>query len=268
MDECDLQQESALRLLQSLPINQSSLSMAIQPKNISEPFRDVTTRHKTYPRMRSMESNHEMSTHDLRSNTRETSQISFQPWAKIRGPRPQRASESVTENWDLAIYKFPLGRMSVRKLSQRMYQTACRERKHQSSLAITFTLYPAPWIANRIIDFSLRRGSSSISCTLSTCSYNQNSMLANYLQSGNVPGLQSLFVSGKARPTDILAPWGNSFLHVSRLAFALEEGRTTSNQCMQEAVYNSLSTNTNAVQLCNFLIEQGANPDARNLHGR
>ena len=37
---------------------------------------------------------------------------------------------------------------------------------------------------------------------------------------------------------------------------------------MQEAVYNSLSTDTNSIELCNFLIEQGADPDVRSLNGR
>lgn len=36
----------------------------------------------------------------------------------------------------------------------------------------------------------------------------------------------------------------------------------------QEAVYNSLSTNANSTELCNFLIEQGADSDVRSLNGR
>ena len=268
LDKCNLQQESALRLLQSLPVNQDSLSMTLQQKDLLEPFQDPRTPSKTYPKLRSIESSHQMSTHGVRSTGRETSRNSFQSWAKIRGPRPLRARESVTENWDLTIHKFPLGRMTVRKNSQRIKQKACREQNHQSSLAITFTLYPAPWIASNIIELSLRRGSSSISYSLGTCSYNQDPMLANCLRNGDIPGLKMLFASGKAKTTDILAPWGNSFLHVSQLAFAFEDRSITNNHCIQETVYNCLSTNANSVQLCSFLIEQGADPDARNLHGR
>ena len=268
MNKCNPQQESALRLLQSLPLNQNSLSMTLQQKGSPEPFQDSRMPYKPYSKPKSIESSHETSTHGVRSNTRETPQNSFQSWAKIRGPRAQWASESVTENWDLAIHKFPLGRMTVRKTSQRMRKKACRKQDHRSSLALTFTLYPAPWIANKIIELSLRRESSSISCGLETCSYNQDPMLAKCLRNGDIPGLKILFASGKAKPTDILAPWGNSFLHVSQLAFAFEDPRIANDQCMQETIYNCLSTNANSVQVSNFLIEQGADPDARNLHGR
>ena len=268
MNKCNPQQESALRLLQSLPLDQNSLSMTLQRKDLPEPFQDSRMPYKPYSKLKSIESSHDVSTHGVRSNSRETSQNSFQSWAKIRGPRPQRASESVTENWDLAIHKFPLGRMTIRKTSQRMRKKACRGQNHQSTIALTYTLYPAPWIANKIIELSLRRESSSISCGLEICSYNQDPMLVNCLRNGDIPGLKILFASGKARPTDILAPWGNSFLHVSQLAFAFEDPRVTKNQCIQETIYNCLSTNTNSVQVSNFLIEQGADPDARNLHGR
>lgn len=229
MDKCNLQQESALRLLQSLPLDQTSLSIAIRQKDLLESSQNPRTSYKSNLKLRSMESGHEMPTNDVCSNNRQTSQDSYQPWANTRGPkRPQRATRSVTERWDLAIYKFPLGRMTVRKISQRMEDKACRRQNHQSSIAINFTLYPAPWIANRIIElgFGLRNSrpeSSSISWGLRSCSYNQNPMLVNCLSKGDVPTLKSLFASGAAKPTDVLAPWGNSFLHVSQLAFPLQD---------------------------------------------
>ena len=225
MDKCNLQQESALRLLQSLPLNQNSLSMTLQQKDLSEPFQKPRPS-KPYLKLRSTESSHEMSTYGVRSKTRQTSQDLFQPCAETTGPkRPQRATRSVTEYWNLAIHKFTLGRMTVKKISQRMEQKTCRRQNHQYSIAITFTLYPAPWIANKIIElgFGLRNSgseSSSISWSLGSCSYNQNPMLLNCLHNGDLSRLKSLFASGEAKPTDILAPWGNSCLHVSQLAFA------------------------------------------------
>ena len=232
-DKCNLQQESALRLLQSLPLNQSSLSMTLQQKDLSEPSQTPRTSYKPCLKLRSVESSHEMSTYGVRSNDRQNSQDLLQPWAKTRAPNtPQSATRSVTEYWKLAIYKFPLGKMTVRKISQRMEQKACRKQNHQSSIAITFTLYPAPWIANKIIKlgFSLRksrRESSSISWSLGSCSYNQNPMLVNCLHNGDISRLKSLFASGEAKPTDILAPWGNSFLHVSELASVFEDLRNS-----------------------------------------
>lgn len=229
MDKCDLQQESALRLLQSLPLHQSSLSMTIRQKDLSESSQTPRTSHQPNLKLRSMESGHEMPMYDVRSKYRQTSQDSYQPWATTRGPKsPQRPTRSVTEYWDLAIYKFPLGRMTVRKISRRVEQNVCRRQSHQSSIAINFTLYPAPWIANKIIELrfglrSSRPNSSSISWSLRSCSYNQNPMLVDCLHKGDICTLKGLFASGEAKPTDILAPWGNSFLHVSQLAFALED---------------------------------------------
>lgn len=229
MDECNLQQESALRLLQSLPLTQGSLSMTLQQKDLSEPFQTPRTSCKPYLKQRSIGSSQEMSTYGVRSNNRQTSQDPYQPWAETRGPkRPQRAVRSVTEYWNLAIYNFIVGTMTVRKTSQRMEQKACREQDHRTSSAVTFTLYLAPWIANKIIELGFglrksRRESPSISWSLGSRSYNQNPMLVNCLHDGDIHGLESLFTSGEAKPTDILAPWGNSFLHVSLLAFAFED---------------------------------------------
>ena len=246
MDKCNLQQESALRLLQSLPVNQSSLSMTLQQKDLSEPFQKPRPS-KPYLKLRSTESSHEMSTYGVRSNTRQTSQDLFQPCAETTGPkRPQRATRSVTEYWNLAIHKFTLGRMTVKKISQRMEQKACRRQNHQSSIAITFTLYPAPWIANKIIElgFGLRNSrseSSSISWSLGSCSYNQNPMLLNCLHNGDLSRLKSLFASGEAKPTDILAPWGNSCLHVSQIGLRLQikitNNQTHAGGCLQQSFY-------------------------------
>ena len=229
MDKCDLQQKSALRLLQSLPLNQSSLSMTLQQEVISEPFQNQTAPYKPHLKLRSTESSHNMSACGVRSSNRWTSQDLIQPRANTGGlKRPQRASRSVTEYWSLEMYNFTLGRMTVRRTSQRMEQKACIKQSHQSSTAITFTLYPAPWIANKIIElgFSLRssrRESSSVSWSLGSCSYNQNPMLVNCLHNGDISGLKTLFASGEAKPSDILAPWGNSFLHVSQLFFAFKD---------------------------------------------
>lgn len=172
MDKCDLQQEAALRLLQSLPLRQSSLSMTIRQKAQSESSPNPRTTYKPHLKLRSMESGQELPTYDVRSNEKQISQDSYQPWASARGPKmPQIATRSVTELWDLAVYKFPLGRMTVRKISQRMEQNACRRQNYRSSIAITFTFYPAPWIANKIIELgfglrSSRPNSSSISWSL------------------------------------------------------------------------------------------------------
>ncbi len=274
MDKCTLQQESALRVLQSLPLNPSSLSMTLQQKDLSDPFQNLKTSYKPHLKLSSMESRHEMSTYGVHSNNRQPSQDLLHPWAETRGPkRRRRATRSFTEYWDLAVYKCTFGRMTVRKISQRMEENACRKQDHQSSIAITFTLYPAPWIADKIIElgFGLRssgRESSSISWSLGSCSYNQNPILVNCLHNGDISRLKSLFASGEAKPTDILVPWGNSFLHVSHLVFVFEsEGLLTPGRT-QEAVYNSLSTNTDSMELCKFLIEQGADLNVRSLNGR
>ena len=101
MDNCNLQQKSALRLLQSWPLSQSSLSMTLQQKNHSERFENPRTSCKPCIKLRSIEKNHSMSTFGVRSNNRQSSQDAIQPWAKTRGQkRPQRASRLVTEYWN------------------------------------------------------------------------------------------------------------------------------------------------------------------------
>ena len=220
-DQCNLQQESALRLLRFLPMNHSVLSMTPQQKDLSEPSTNPRTSCKPYSKPRSAGSSHEISTYDDSSKNGQTSQDLLQPWGTARGSkRPQKATRSVTESWNLAIYNLTVGTMTVRKISQRTEQTPCRKQDHRTSSAVTFTLYPAPWIANKIIElgFGLRNsqcGSPSISLSLGSRSYNQNPLLIDCLHNGDISGLETLFANGEAKPTDILAPWGNTFLHVS-----------------------------------------------------
>lgn len=71
--------------------------------------------------------------------------------------------------------------------------------------------------------------------------------MRQYILSGNLDGLRELFSSGQARPTDILAPWGHSLRH--------------------EAVFNFASGRFNALEVCQFLLEQGADLNTRSMKG-
>ena len=236
MEECNLQQKSALMLLQSLPLSQGCLSMKSQPTVCSELSTDTELLRTSDRKRTSVECGPETSTTSPCPNAKHTPKDLSQSHIKRKSRRrSQGSAKLVTERWSVAFYNFTIGTMTVRRISQQVKQKTWREHDHQTSSAVTFSLYPAPWIANRIIELSFvlktsRYESPSISPNLESRSYNQNPRLLNCLHNGDISGLKTLFTRGEAKPKDILAPWGNSLLHVSRLAFALRIGTMANTQ--------------------------------------
>lgn len=119
----------------------------------------------------------------------------------------------------LSVHHFPIGLLHVKEMKKRTTYNNSTSARNDWSYAIEFSLFPSSWIANRIIHLSLDMHSGhnrapSINLALKQACYNENPSLIRCVRRGDIPGLQKLFEEGEARPTDIVAPWGDSLLHV------------------------------------------------------
>lgn len=124
----------------------------------------------------------------------------------------------------LSIYHFPVGVLTI-GVTKKMTtaQDPARKKSNTYSYAIEVFLYPAWWIANGVILFSVSvstavGGGHSMGWKFKQEYYNDNPSLVRCLAQADLSGLQQLFAKGLARPTDRLAPWANSLLHVTCLA--------------------------------------------------
>lgn len=120
----------------------------------------------------------------------------------------------------LSIYHFPIGFLHVKKVRKRTTYNNSTSARNDWSYVIEFSLFPSSWIANRIIRLSLamhggHNRAPSIDFAVKQACYNDNPSLMTCVRSGDIPGLQKLFGEGEARPTDVVAPWGDSLLHVN-----------------------------------------------------
>ncbi|KAH0565040.1 hypothetical protein GP486_001566 [Trichoglossum hirsutum] len=156
--------------------------------------------------------------------------------------------------WKWAVYGFPVGRIAIGVSKRRVF------RKHGESdesdpsikeLEMVFT--PPSWIANNIIKISLavestQFGGPGFKWNLSQVCHNANPLLTEAVRDSNFWGVQQLFSKGLARPTDVLAPWERSLLH--------------------EVVFCHLSGSPGSIDMCRFLIQAGADINARSMDGR
>lgn len=121
---------------------------------------------------------------------------------------PSRKSIS----WKLSVYHLLIGTLRIERSIKHKGPTESAYEAH-----IHFGLYPPTWLANKVISISLGLGGDFVApvCSLRLEVYNQDPALLRVLHSGDIQGLKNLFLKGMARPTDIIAPRGNTLLHVS-----------------------------------------------------
>ncbi|KAI9735882.1 MAG: hypothetical protein M1834_001347 [Cirrosporium novae-zelandiae] len=122
----------------------------------------------------------------------------------------------------------------------------------QSLNEIEITLYALPWLADYLIKMSLIRenvqnGLPSFKWSLSTASYNANPALIAALRSPTLSAIQHIFSQGLASPNDIIPPWGRTLLH--------------------EVIFSSLAGVPGSIRMCEFLIQAGADLNARSVDG-
>lgn len=180
LDDCTEEYRLALNCLQSVPITENGLHIETKPST-------------------------------------ETDLGSGLPPSPFKSPRwpPERQAVAGT----LYIHHFPLGFLHVKETKKRTTYNNCTSARNNWSYAIDFSLFPPSWIANSVIQFSIAMHATHyraplINWTINQECYNHNPSLITYMESSDIFGLQNLFAEGEARPTDIVAPWGNSLLHV------------------------------------------------------
>lgn len=119
----------------------------------------------------------------------------------------------------LYIHHFPIGFLHVRESRKRAKYNNSNSASNGWSYAIEFSLFPPSWIASSVIQISIAIDAAQhraplIDWTIDQECYNNNPSLITCVASSDIVGLQNLFAEGEARPTDLVAPWGNSLLHV------------------------------------------------------
>lgn len=129
---------------------------------------------------------------------------------------------TVSASWQLSIHRYSVGVLTI-------YRTEASFRgrnglgavdRGQSSCSVTLSLFPAKWIATIALRLSInlsfpRSGAPSLTWKVKQAACNDDPELLRCLRGADVDGLCQLLDDGRARTTDILAPWGNSLLHVS-----------------------------------------------------
>lgn len=218
LDGCTEEHELALNCLKSIPICENvlrietkpSTAMVKNPERFSRPLQEFSGNLQASNRDR-------QPNHNLVSGQFSSTEKIIDSWAPpihLKGPSLQSVVGT------LSLYHFPIGFLHVKETKTgKTYQNSTSPR-NDWSYAIEFCLFPSPWIANRIIRLSLalqggHDRAPSINLALKQACYNKSPSLINSMRSGDITGLQKLFEEGEARPTDVLAPWADSLLHVN-----------------------------------------------------
>lgn len=211
LDECTEENQLALNCLQSMPISEYVISTETKastanpeqfPRPLQEFWRDAQVDNQA--------------SHNLVPTQFSPAGKAVDSWAS---PWPLERPGLQTIVGTLFIHNFPVGFLHVKEMKKRTAYDNSASARNDWSYAIDFSLFPPSWIANRIIHLSLDLHSGynrapSINLALKQACYNGNPSLIRCLRRGDIPGLQKLFEEGEARPTDIVAPWGDSLLHV------------------------------------------------------
>lgn len=217
LDECTEENQLALNCLQSMPISEyvistetkASTAMVKNPEQIPRPlqgfWRNAQVAHAD-----------NQASHDLAPTQISSTRKPVDSWAS---PCPLERPGLQTVVGTLSIHHLPVGFLHVKEMKKRTTYDNNASARNDWSYAIDFSLFPPSWIANRIIHLSLELHSGynrppSINLALKQAYYNGNASLIRCVRRGDIPGLQNLFGEGEARPTDIVAPWGDSLLHV------------------------------------------------------
>lgn len=220
LDGCDEQQKQALSFLRKIPVDDRYLQLHAQPSAESMPILSLPLRSPSTRLQGDLSQDH----FDLGDQKENLSQKLFgddpnfhvlsQP---LRQKIPLGAQRCVLGR--LSIHHFPIGVISIALTQTLAMGNNTKDHEEDWSYVFDFCLYPPSWIANRAVTLSLTASSTfghapSISWSLKQAYYNSNPSLVDCLQSADIPGLRRLFAEGAARPSDQIAPWGNSLLHV------------------------------------------------------
>lgn len=179
-DECTEEHQLALNCLQTVPLSENGLHIETKPWT-------------------------------------ETDLGSRVPPSPFQSPRWPLAKQTVAGT--LYIHHFPIGFLHVRETRKRTRYNNRNSAGNDWSYAIGFSLFPPSWISSSVIQISIAMHAADhraplIDWTINKESYNNNSSLITCMEGSDILGLQNLFAQGEARPTDVVAPWGDSLLHV------------------------------------------------------
>lgn len=181
-DGCTKEHQLALNCLQSIPISENGLHIHIETQPSTET--DLGFR------------------------------LPLSPFKSRRWPLARQ-----TVAGTLCVHHFPIGFLHVRETRKRTTYNNSNSASIGWSYAIEFSLFPPSWIASNVIQISIAIDAAQhraplIDWNVNQECYNNNPSLITCMASSDIVGLQNLFAEGKARPTDLVAPWGNSLLHV------------------------------------------------------
>lgn len=218
LDECSEEHELALNCLQSIPMSENVLRIETNPSTVRVQNPERFSRSLQEFSGNTQASNRDKQpSHDLVPAQFSSKEKFMDSWATpLHLKRPGLQSIVGT----LSVYHFPIGFLHVKETKTRTtYHNSISARKDWS-YAIEFSLFPSSWIANGIIRLSLamhggHNRAPSINLALKQACYNNSPSLISCMRGGDVLGLQKLFEEGEARPTDVVAPWGESLLHVN-----------------------------------------------------
>lgn len=217
LDDCTEEHQLALSFLQSIPISENvfrietkhSTPMLKNPGQFSQSLQEFAGNVQAFDV--DNQPSHDLVTAQFSSTDKPMG--SWAPPFHLKGPDMQ------TIVGTLSMYNFPIGILQLKEMKKRTTYDKSTSARNDWSYAIEFSLFPSSWISKRIIRLSLAmhgglNRAPSIDLALKQACYNDNPSLTRYIHSGDIPGLQKLFEEGEARPTDVVAPWGDSLLHV------------------------------------------------------
>ncbi|KAI8631723.1 hypothetical protein F5Y19DRAFT_493585 [Xylariaceae sp. FL1651] len=144
--------------------------------------------------------------------------------------------------------QFPIGTLTGREITKRRLKSHEPD-DDESDWHLSATLFPLPWLTNRVIKVTV--GYSSVdgfSFGHKWLRYNHDPQLIECMNAGDLLGLQRMFADGKASVHDLVAPWSNSLLH--------------------EAVVRHATGIPNMLEICQFLLVNGTDPNLQNANGR
>jgi hypothetical protein len=152
-----------------------------------------------------------------------------------------RASQMLVSCKFLAV-QLPLGLLTVRKTSTEAWHGSNGgvDRGTQNLRSrLEFTLFPASWLSRTVIQIYFRwkrpAGSDApdVNFGLKQRHYNQNPSLVRLLNLGDIRGIQAMLLRSEASPHDLLAPWGNTLLHVSHTSMLYDRRSNANNSRSQ-----------------------------------
>jgi hypothetical protein len=118
-------------------------------------------------------------------------------------------------------YKIPLGTLTAKKVTKTSIRRGNKHKK--SSWHIEIVLHPVKLLRSILTRATIEWGSSvPIKCMLKTHAFNSSPDLKKHLTTGNVSAILQMFTQGYAHPTDLIAPSGNTLLHVCNSSVSLK----------------------------------------------